>query len=89
MRGWSYSRGWSYIPIDAVLLWQESHLPPSTLYSSFEGPDNCKRGNQDRILQQHHIKALHLFIPDTKMIWLASRQCVQNLTLTHGSNLTH
>jgi hypothetical protein len=37
-------------------------LPPSTLYSSLERPENCKHSGQNKILQQHHIEALHLFI---------------------------
>ena len=37
-------------------------LPPSTLYSSLERPEDRRRGGQNKILQQHYIKALHLFI---------------------------
>jgi hypothetical protein len=47
------------LPITATRIYD---LPPSTLYSSLERPENCKRGGQNKILQQHHIEALHLFI---------------------------
>jgi hypothetical protein len=47
------------LPITAMHIY---NLLPSTLYSSLKRPKNCKHGGQNKILQQHHIEALHLFI---------------------------
>jgi hypothetical protein len=47
------------LPITATRIYD---LPPSTLYPSLKRPKNRKRSGQNKILQQHHIEALHLFI---------------------------
>src|ERR1700737_4132134 len=47
------------LPITATRIY---NLPPSTLYSSLKRLKDRKRGGQNKILQQHHIEALFLFI---------------------------
>jgi hypothetical protein len=46
-------------PITAARIYD---LQSSTLYSSIQIPPKGTRGGQNKILQQHHLEALHLFI---------------------------